>query len=41
MATFARYVNPNTDAVQRIADTLSAYNEKSKNSIQPWSEIVN
>ena len=26
MNTFARYVNPNTQAVQRIADVLSAYN---------------
>ena len=27
MNTFARYVNPNTQAVTRIADVLSAYNE--------------
>ncbi len=25
MTTFARYVNPDTNAVQRIADRLSAY----------------
>ena len=34
MNTFARYVNPNTQAVQRIADVLSAYhaNENAMNT---------
>jgi hypothetical protein len=34
MNTFARYVNPNTQAVTRIADVLSAYNN------QPANEVV-
>jgi integrase len=41
MTTFARYVNPNTNAVQRIADTLSTYNEKSKALIQLENKAIN
>jgi integrase len=39
MNTFARYVNPNTQAVQRIADVLSAYN--SQVSTELVSESLN
>jgi integrase len=33
MNTFARYVNPNTQAVTRIADVLSAYNNQPTNEV--------
>jgi integrase len=32
MNTFARYVNPNTEAVNRIADVLSAYQQHNSNN---------
>jgi hypothetical protein len=38
MSTFARYVNPNVQAVTRIADVLSAYNTKI--SLQENNEIT-
>jgi hypothetical protein len=37
MNTFARYVNPNTQAVTRIADVLTAFHDKAMN--QPTNEI--
>ena len=39
MNTFARYVNPNIQAVQRIADVLSAYNFQE--STELVSETIN
>ncbi|MBX7172777.1 MAG: site-specific integrase [Pyrinomonadaceae bacterium] len=39
--TFARYVNPNTDAVQRIADTLSAYQQQATMDVNSISEYEN
>jgi integrase len=41
MTTFVRYVNPNTDAVQRIADALSSFNENAINSVQNETDFVN
>jgi len=37
MNTFARYVNPNTQAITRIADVLTAFHDKAMN--QPTNEI--
>ena len=37
--TFARYVNPNTQAVNRIADVLSAYQTQASSELV--SESVN
>jgi hypothetical protein len=39
MNTFTRYVNPNTQAVTRIADVLSAYQLKANSELV--SESVN
>ncbi len=39
MNTFARYVNPNTQAVTRIADVLSAYQTQANSNL--ISESVN
>jgi integrase len=42
MATFARYVNPNTQAVTRIADVLTAFHAQSvSKSSNEFSEFVN
>lgn len=38
--TFARYINPDTGAVQRIAETLSTYQEKEMGRLEV-SELVN
>jgi hypothetical protein len=39
MTTFARYVNPNTQAITRIADVLSAYQTQASSELV--SESVN
>jgi integrase len=41
MNTFARYVNPDTNAVQRIADRLSAYQTEAMNEVSLSSELPN
>jgi hypothetical protein len=41
MNTFARYVNPDTNAVQRIADRLSAYQTEAMNEVSIASELSN
>ncbi len=41
MTTFARYVNPDTNAVQRIADRLSAYQAEAMNEVSLSSELPN
>ncbi len=41
MTTFARYVNPDTNAVQRIADRLSAYQAEAINEVSLSSEMAN
>ena len=41
MTTFARYVNPDTSAVQRIADRLSAYNSEVMMQTDVVSELNN
>jgi hypothetical protein len=38
MNTFARYVNPDTQAVTRIADVLSAFNARS--STLPTNDVT-
>lgn len=39
--TFARYVNPDTNAVQRIADRLSAYQTEAMNDVSVNNELIN
>lgn len=41
MNTFARYVNPDTNAVQRIADMLSTFNTEAMNEVSTTNELVN
>ncbi len=41
MTTFARYVNPDTSAVQRIAERLSAFNTEAMNEVSLSSELPN
>ncbi len=41
MTTFARYVNPDTNAVQRIADRLSDFNKEAMNEVSLSSELPN
>ena len=41
MNTFARYVNPDTNAVQRIADRLSAFQTESMSNVSVHDELVN
>jgi integrase len=41
MTTFARYVNPDTNAVQRIAERLSAFNTEALNEVSLSSELPN
>jgi integrase len=41
MTTFARYVNPDTNAVQRIAERLSAFNAEAMNEVSLSSELPN
>ncbi len=41
MNTFARYVNPNTQAVTRIADVLSAYNSAATIQTNEITDFVN
>ena len=40
MNTFARYVNPNTEAVNRIADVLSAYQQHNSNNTIEINSII-
>ncbi|MCA1623847.1 MAG: site-specific integrase [Acidobacteria bacterium] len=41
MNTFARYVNPDTNAVQRIAERLSAFNTEAMNEVSLSNELPN
>ncbi|HXH71176.1 MAG TPA: site-specific integrase [Pyrinomonadaceae bacterium] len=41
MNTFARYVNPDINAVQRIADRLSTFNTEAMNEVSTTNELVN
>ncbi len=41
MNTFARYINPDTNAVQMIADRLYAYQAETMNEVSLSSELPN
>ncbi len=41
MNTFARYVNPNTQAITRIADVLTAFHNEAMNQTNEINEFVN
>jgi len=40
MNTFARYVNPNTQAITHIADVLGVYHAKMMAELEPTNEII-